>query len=1407
MVSLRSSVAQTRGFTVVNLVAQKALSLVAWFVFLVASTASGTPPSQPKIPSPLKPWAEWVLYGHEDSQCPSFFGNDIRRQCIWPSRLHFTLDEKGGRFSQEWLVHIASWVALPGNEELWPHEVTVDGKSAVVLERNGSASVYLSQGQHTVRGQFRWTQLPEMLPVPKTTGLLSLELNGKEESAPNWDKEGRLWLEGTIDGQDTTSDSLEVVVHRKLVDEVPLLIVTHIELRVSGKNRQVELAHTLPEGTVPMAILSPLPARIESEGELIIQVRPGTWIVEVEARQSGPVTVLKAPSPTTPWDTEEVWVFDARPALRLVDITGVPAIDPLQTTLPEEWKRFPAYLVRGGNTMNFSENRRGNDPPSPDKLELDRTLWLDFDGRGYTVHDRVTGSLSQSWRLEMGASTDLGRVSVMGVDQFVTELTEDGPQGVEIRHGAIQLKADSRMKNISNRFSAVGWNHDFQKVSAKIHLPPGWTLIHATGVDQASPSWVERWTLLDLFLVLIFTLATAKLWGWRWGLVAFATLALTYLEPEAPRWSWLFVAGLEALRRVLPEGRIHKACQGARYVFLAILILLAIPFMIREARLALHPALERPYQGLMHSGTTFESARNAQGGFFDGNEDFEVAQMKGAAHEEAPAAPPPQASEQRPRKKKAPKQSSSILSRSQSGPYFYGPDPNALVSTGAGLTDWSWNIAHLSWQGPVSKSQEVHLALLSPTMNLVLGFIRVFLVLLLILGFLGGIHTLRTFRKKMEPSDTPARAASALLFIVSLLLPAPARAEFPSSGLLQDLQTRLLAKPECHPECAASSALKITVERGVILGRMSVSAASETTIPLPTLPVPWTPSEVLLDAQEAKGLVRNNDGQLWLWLSPGVHTILFRGPEPDSETLQFSLPLKPHRVEVHAPGWRIEGLHNDGIADDHLQLTRIQPATGPDGQENPSPQDALPPFVRVERTLRFGLSWRIHTRIVRQTPPGVPVVLEIPLLAGESVTTANTHVVNGRMLVNMPPDDTTVEWSSVIKEQTELTLRAPETMYSTEVWRLDVSPLWHVETQGAPPIHQKISAEARIREWQPWPSEQLSLRFSRPGGAGGQTLTIDRAKLIVTPGIRSTRAALSLTARSSRGIQHAIILPEEGTLESLSIDNRVQPIQQEGRSVVLSIAPGKQSIALSWTQPGGIKTYFVSPKVDIGRDSVNVETHIELGRSRWPLWVSAPGIGPAVLFWSLLLVFSLVSLGLGQIRSTPLRWFHWLLLGLGLTQGSVWVAAPVVAWFLILGERKKRPNRGGPIRFNLQQMGLVLLTLIAMACLFGSIRRGLLGLPEMQILGNASSAHLLKWYQDRSGTLLPQATVFSFPLVVYRIAMLAWAMWLAAMMLRWLRWGWACFSTGGIWQKMTIPTKPKRRASPAPKSNPEAPRR
>jgi hypothetical protein len=253
-----------------------------------------------------------------------------------------------------------------------------------VLSREGGPAVKLKAGTRSVVGRFRWEALPEGLPVPRETGLVSLTVSGKAVAFPSRDEAGRLWVQKTrVAGEERAH--LEVAVHRRLADSVPLMLFTHIQLRVSGRAREELLGKALPPGFVPMSLVSPLPARLDPDGRLRIQARAGTWDLELGARRDGRSDEVTLGTPGGTWDPDEPWAFEADEALRGVSVEGPPALDPQQTEMPQAWRRFPTYLMKPGSTLRLVERRRGDADPQADRLSLDRTLWLDFKGKGYAA--------------------------------------------------------------------------------------------------------------------------------------------------------------------------------------------------------------------------------------------------------------------------------------------------------------------------------------------------------------------------------------------------------------------------------------------------------------------------------------------------------------------------------------------------------------------------------------------------------------------------------------------------------------------------------------------------------------------------------------------------------------------------------------------------------------------------------------------------------------------------------------------------------------------------------------------------------------------------------------------------------------------------------------------------------------
>ncbi|AEX99830.1 hypothetical protein GU3_00370 [Oceanimonas sp. GK1] len=1316
-------------------------------LFLLPATAQ--PPKQ--VPASLQPWVDWALHDDNRPPCPLLYRQGSERRCAWPGRLELALADDGGRFAQGWQLHAAAEVPLPGDDAHWPQQVRVNGEPATLAERNGRPVLNLPAGEHRVEGRWHWSRLPASLQLDPGTGLLALSLQGRPVAGPELDDQGRLWPGRRSQTSAPAANTLSVNVYRHLADDIPLQLNTRIELQVAGEPRELLLGPALLTDQIPLALHSPLPARLEPDGRLRIQARPGRWQLHLLSRHPDEVKALTLPAVPAPWPEEEVWAVEAYPQLRLVEISGPPVVDSGQSGLPPEWQSWPAYRMTPGTTMTLTVQRRGNPSPEPNRLTLRRELWLDFDGGGYTLKDELTGTLSQGWRLETTPPLKLGRVLINGEPRLITRLDDADRPGVEVRHGQLALVADSRLEDDTHTLPAVGWNQNVQQLSSRLHLPPGWSLLAAFGMDSTPHTWLQRWTLLDLFLVLIAAVAAFRLWGWPWGLLTLLTLGLIWHQPSGlgpPRWIWLHLLAAAALLRALPAGKLRRWIAGYRLLTLLLLVLVAIPFMVDEVRTALYPQLAR-------AGTLAPAAVSSPRQVQTEVESLadEALSLKGA-----PMAPPAREPSALPRL-----------------------DPDALLQTGPGLPDWQWRSVEFGWNGPVTQEQQLRLVLLSPGVNTALSLLRVALLCALVLRMAGVSFTRRRGMYLQQPlwSWLPA------LLVLPLLTTAPqARAEFPSPELLAELKARLLAPPACLPECALTSRMVLAATPDQLILELDVHTQTAMAVPLPAQRAQWLPERVLLNGAPADGLWRDAGGLLYLPLPQGIHRITLSGPLPTQTSLQLPLPLLPKQLEARLTGWRLQGLNEDGVPEGRLQLSR-QAADGQPDNTGLKP-GSLPAFARLTRTLQLGLDWRVDNQLVRQNDADSALHLEIPLLPGESVLTDGINVVNGQARISLAAGQRQLSWQSALARTDSLTLSAPHTQHWGETWRLNASPLWHVQSTGIAAIHHLGAGDRWLPEWRPWPGEQVRLQVQRPASIAGQTLTVDGSTLRVQPGKRATDARLELILRSSQGSQYPLQLPDGAELQSVSINGRTLPLRLSEQMLTLPLQPGPQSVQVHWRQTPGITTLFTTPPVKLNSESVNHRLALTLGQDRWVLFAGGPRLGPAVLFWSLLAVTVLLAAGLARLPLSPLRFRHWLLLDLGLTQVPLWMAATVVFWLLALGLRDRWQHRQAGAWFNLAQIGLALLTLLALGYLFHAIQQGLLGLPEMQIAGNGSDGRRLNWYQDRSEATLATGWVLSVPLLVYRLLMLVWALWLAFALLGWLRWGWQCFTRDGLWRPLPL---------------------
>lgn len=1353
-------------------------ALVSFFLLIGSNLQAA------EIPVVLQEWQGWVLEKHPDIHCP-FLYNNAQRSCVWPSELRIDANTQGAKFTQTVETFADSWIRLPGGTGFWPENIRdannqLTQSKLVIRERIGIPEVFLAPGRYELQGEIRWSSIPRTLSIPPASGIIKLQLNGTAVAAPSLESDSQLWLAAIQNAQETQQqDSLQLRVFRKIEDGIPLRISTRLQLDVSGKERELQLGQLLLTGFTPILFNSSLPARLESDGKLRVQVKPGSWEIELHMQSTQPLTNLGYKSLDDLWPQQEIWVVASQPTLRSVQVSGVSSIDPSQTQLPEEWRELPAYLVTPDTNMQLEELQRGAGESS-NQLTLDKEIWLDFDGHGFTLRDEISGQLQQGWRMETLPPYELQSAALNDIPQLVTRLADNNNTGVEIRNRELNLTGISRLLR-STSIPVSGWSVDFAEVDTQLHLPPGWSLLSATGASYESGSWVSQWSLWDIFLVLIITFTVARIANPLWGGLALLTLLLTFHRAGAPLFIWLNIAALLALLPMV-SGKFKTHLVRYAYVSFILLGLFLLPFSVQQARQVFYPQQEF-------------AERNINDQYYD--DDGWSFGVMGSNNKPAEAS-------------KAKYQSDSVeevivtgaraISSSAKQQVSQEYDLGQQVQTGPGVPGWNWHNINLSWNGPVKPDEVTRLYLVPPAIN------RIGSALSLLLPLLLGALLLRLFLQQSGHTFSALKVGNRTLLPVMLLLTVGITQSdntqadvLVSNSLLKELESRLTQPAPCLPDCASIESIQLKVDGDLLAMDIVVHSADSIALPLPAQRQQWWPNEVLIDNKPAS-LTQNASGQLLVNLRKGRNLLHLQAAITgrDSLTLGFALPI--HNVSNQLQGWQLSGAPTFNQASSSLQLQRIQRSEALAKAEHLQP-DPIAPFVTVTRQLQLGLEWRVETRIERVAPSQGIINLEIPLLPGESpirgqVAIVGDEATKGKIAVQLDANQQQTSWHSTLKAESPLELKAPANPAWVEVWVLDTSPIWHTQITGIPAIQT-----GNLPIWQPWPEESISIAVSRPEAVKGSVMTIEQAQLTYTPGDRASSASLLLSLRTNQAGHYNFTLPEGASLERVSIDGDDTPLLAVNGQVKIPLHPGEQELEIHWQDNKGTRLNTTSPSINLGSHSSNLTIDMNLPADRWPLLVGGPNMGPSVLLWGMLAVILLLALVLGRSASTPLKTHQWILLSLGVATVNLYVLALIALWLIILTKRGTLMQTPSRRIFKWMQFGLFCLSLVTLLLLLGSIPYSLLSSPDMHITGNGSNAHYLRWYQDQSESEFPQAWIISLPLWTYKLAMLLWSLWLASALLQWIRWGWQQLSRHALWYApdSILPVAPKTESAPAEK--------
>jgi hypothetical protein len=1365
-------------------------ALMASFVLAAAAHAQS---ARVAVPPDLEDWRGWVLQGEEFRRCPFLSAAPATEResyrCAWPERLALSIDARGGEFSQRWQTFAESWVQLPGNAEHWPSEVRVNGAPGAVVLRSGRPALLLPAGTWSIAGTLAWSIRPESVPIDSRTAIVDLTLDGRRVAQPER-PDGAVWLGKRRAAEQP--ERMEVQVYRLVHDEVPVRLVTLIRLQVSGDGREELLARVLPDGFTPLSLESLLPARLEADGRLRVQVRAGSWDVTLTARGTGVATDLARPAGEGIWASEEIWSFAGQDRLRVADAQGAEGIDPAQANAPPEWRGYPAFRMARDSKLGIVERSRGMTNADDSRLRLQRRIWLDFDHTGLTAVDNIRGSMRKDWRLQMSDGYRLESAR-SGADTLLVTRNPDGEgAGIELRTPELNLTTVARTEGSRGSMPATGWSARFDDVSGVLVMPPGHRLIAALGADRAPQTWIESWGLWGLFGVLVVAVFAGWLGGWPVGAIALVALLLTYQEAPGYIWLWANLLAAVALARVAPEGRFRSVAGAYRVAALAVLGIALLPFLWNEARIAIFPQLDRPFFASSMTGRAAMLNLPAP--------ELDTATSADAVAPPATPAPAPEEQAAGSESYEGRRDRAGQAKASASVRYFGGLNsmqvvpryaPGTLLQAGPGIPAWSYVEYHFQWSGPVEPDQTVRFLYIGPVSLAIWRFAGIVLLVALFAALLhvgrgtpGGWGSGREWLERWLPRRAaPAAAALAMLLLGATAAP-ESPAAVPDSAVLNELKTRLTRQPECVPSCADITAARISVRGDRLEVSLDVSALTSIAVPMPSAGDRWQLDAVTVDGRSSPAVTRENDGTLWIPLMSGAHTVRLEGSLPAAESIQLAFRTPPRRVDVSSDGWDVAGVNERRLVSGSLELTRRRSATDSSALETSS---EFPAFVRVTRSIDLGLDWRVNTVVERVAPERAAISVAVPLIAGESVLSESLDVREAAgtrsVLVGLERGQPEMQWASGLPRSETLELSLPENAARSEVWSFVVSPEWNVEFEGFPAVMPDGALPVWRFEFHPRPGERLALRIARPARAAGSTLAIDSVTQSVSFGKRSSNTQLNLNYRSTQGGRHTLDLPPSARVTDVNLDGQPVQIRPDEGKLSINLLPGSHSVGVSWTTTDGAGALTGPHAVNLNAPASNVSTSVEVPYDRWPLWISGSGVGPAVLYWPELVVFLATAWLLGRLKRSPLRTHEWLLLGLGLSTLSWAVLVLVAAWLFALRWRESWNGEVSRLRFNATQAGLAVLTVIAVSALvFAGVRQSLLGSPDMGVAGAGSYGTSFNWFLDRTESQLPTPVVVSAPMWVYRALMFAWALWIALALLRWLRWAWQAWKVNGFWR-------------------------
>lgn len=1363
------------------------------------------------VPDSLKPWVDWVLEDNPHVSCPIRATDGVRLNCIWVREtiVHVSRDDTfGATFELKVLAFAESTLQLPYSQSFKPQNFTLNGQEVAIGGGNSAPELQVPVGSHTLKGELIWTKEsePRYLEIPRS-GIVRLTIDGELVNHPSVQAGGsRLWFSNEISETPTTTtpDSESVRVFRHFVDDIPQTLTTYIAVTVTGNPRTLDFGRVIADQYQIMNLSSRWPAILSNEGNLVVQVSQGSNDIRIDARATDQLKSIRYRKASLLWPNFEYWGIEPRHDLRIIRMEGAQRTDLSQVNAPRPMRQLTGFVLTDEDELKLIEEQRGSVQPYASKFDISRNIWLNFRGDFFTVSDYIETDIATAQRVT--SSIPLGAVRINGSPRLISydDASDDQLTSIYLKPADTLVASISRVP-VSERLPPNTWSIEAENFGARLHLPPGWMLLWSTGIDEVKGSWLSKWGIWDVFIVLLLLCLVWGLGGWKWTAIVAGAVLIGYQLDQAPTIGWVLLAGMCYALRAIKHVWLNKIANVSFWVVFIVVASACVFHASISMRNALHPQLaaqsptfeeqvaslfERRYSAedierlgaaelsdffrkipdQFNSSIPLESEELAQLRSRGLGEDTEEVVITGSrmADSNARAMPSFIASDL-----------SLGLAKSEvtAPPLRIDFDPTIpiAIQTGPGRPNWHWQDVILAWDGPVATDRKMDLVLLAPWIMRILYVLSALATLTVLSYFLYlKVPGIKNCLKAVLPGTS---GVTSLVLLGVLCNPQDVYADIPDADLLQELENRLLALPDCLSNCAYLEEAKVALTDTVLTIGMQIHAEERVAIPLPNENGTWNLVDVRQGGNQLP-LLRERS-KLYTLLDEGVHDITLTANIDELNQLDIDFDLIPGHLEIDAPNWRVEGLVRGQVGDRKLTFNRLNPVEINNTSStvtNFTPLE-ISPYVSVQRQILLTYEPTLITSVSRVAPNSGEITVRIPLLPNELVATTGMSVEDEHMVVNLKANQRTIAWESKLGEVTSITLSAPSIAERSERWSIIGSDFWNYSFEGVVPLDVGESHTTFI----PRSDEVLRVDIQQTQPVPGDSITIGSVNTYHRVDARTTTSSLQLTILASQPGEIEFTLPEDASVESFQFGGEFQSLPANN-VVLLPVQPGNHEYSIDWITEHGVSLLYKPPKVSFNQNAVNAHTVIQFPDSRWTVWLAGSSLGTTVAFWSVLIGVLFITVAISKIPGFALSTRDAVILTIGATLVQLSMLVFVGIWFLAMWLKSRAKEEiTRPWLYRTGQVLLGGITLLLLYVLLNTIVAALTNDPNMYITGLLSSNHIFAWFSDEIAGVVPTPWVLSFPIWFYFVLILVWSMWLVFALLRWMRDWWQILKTPVLW--------------------------